>query len=412
MNDRERIRDLARQVADIAAEPRMAAVIRRWQDVNALRRPDRPPVWCRPVGAWNELLPEAALQCSDPGLRGLERHFRMILVKRAIGDDTPVYAWIGVGARFVPEPSNIWGVDVARHRPTEEGGAWLYDPPLKTPDDVARLCMPRFQLDRAATNRALAWTNDLLGDILTPRLQADAPLSSTLCTYAAELRGLTPLLMDLMDEPESVHRLMGHLRDGCLNALDAVEASGLLAPNTHDPMICSEPIGLPGPDGLAGFRNMWCMANSQEFDPVSPAQWEEFLLAYQKPIFARFGRIAYGCCENLTHKLDGVLSIPNLRIFVCSAWTDLAKVVEQVRDRHVIMWRQKATDVVHAPDEAALRKPIRDGLRQLQGCHVQIVLRELQTLNGRLNRLHDWSRVAIEEAEKAAEPRGECRPVS
>jgi hypothetical protein len=30
--------------------------------------------------------------------------------------------------------------------------------------------------------------------------------------------------------------------------------------------------------------------------------FEEFLFAYQKPIFERSGAVCYGCCENLTHK--------------------------------------------------------------------------------------------------------------
>jgi hypothetical protein len=37
-----------------------------------------------------------------------------------------------------------------------------------------------------------------------------------------------------------------------------------------------------------------------------------------------------------------VLSIPNLRIFVCSAWSDLGRVVDAVGGRHTIMWRRKA----------------------------------------------------------------------
>lgn len=403
MNERGLIRDLARQVAAYASEPANEAIFRRWRDVNELRQPDRPPVWCRPVGAWSEILPASALLCKDPALRSVERELRVILIKREINDDTPVNGWFDVPVRFSVDPPNLWGVDIARHRPAESGGAWLYDPPLKTIDDLDKLRKPSFHLDRAGTDRALAQAGELLGDILPPRLQAAPPINATLCWYAAELRGLTPLLMDMMDEPELVHRLMAHLRDSCLQAMDQVAATGLLSSNHHEPMTCSDPFGKTHPGGTPGLDNLWCMGNSQEFDPVSPAMWEEFLLHYQKPVFARFGRSAYGCCENLTHKMDGVLSIPNLRIFVCSAWTDLVKVVERVGDKHVIMWRQKATDVVHAPDEATLRKALRDGLSQLRGCHVQIVLRELQTLNGRPDRLHVWTRIAKEEAARFME---------
>ncbi len=398
MSERDEVRRLAARVAEIARAPRQAAIRKRWHDVNELRRPDRPPVWCRPVGAWQELLPESSLVCRDKELRGLERQFRMALIKEEIGDDTPVSAFLDVAARWKIDPPTLWGMEIGRHKPAEKGGAWLYDAPLKSASDVEKLAVPRFVFDREATDRALAAAEASVGDIQPPRLRVSPPLSATLGTYAAELRGLTPLLMDMADEPEQVHRLMGRLQQGCLAGLDAAEGTGLLSPNNDEPMTCSEAFGPAHPGGRLGLDNQWCMANSQEFDPVSPAMWEEFLLDYQKPILARFGRVAYGCCENLTRKIDGVLAIPNLRIFVCSAWTDLPTVVERVGGRHVIMWRQKATDVVHAPDAASLRKAIREGLDRLRGCHVQIVLRELQTLNGDLRRLHDWARIAMEEA--------------
>ena len=50
-HQRETIRELAVQVAEIAASDSNATIQHRWRDVNALRKPDRAPVWCRPVGA-------------------------------------------------------------------------------------------------------------------------------------------------------------------------------------------------------------------------------------------------------------------------------------------------------------------------------------------------------------------------
>jgi len=402
MNERARLRDWARQVAAIAASPENEAVLRRWRDVNALRCPDRPPVWCKPVGAWDELLPPQALLSSTPELRGVERTLRRILIKHEIRDDSPVTPWFETAARFRVDPPNRWGVEIGRHTSGVAGGAWGYDPPLRDRDDLARLTMPSFTLDRDESERGLARLHDLLGDILPVRCVAALPLSATLCVEAAALRGLTPLLLDMADDPDWVRRFMGFLRDACLRSMDQVEATGWLAENRHEAMTGSDPVGPVSADGTIRLANLWCLANSQEFDPVSPEMWEVYLLEFQKPILARFGLTGYGCCENLTRKIDGVLSIPNLRIFVCSAWTDLETVVDRVGRRKVIMWRQKATDVVHAPDEAALRKALRDGLDRLRGCHVQIVLRELQTLQGRLDRLHVWTRIAKEEAERFA----------
>ena len=69
--NRDLVRELARKVAQIAASPEQAVVTRRWCDVNAMRKPDRYPVWCRPVGAWDELLPKDSLQTQDPWAKKL-----------------------------------------------------------------------------------------------------------------------------------------------------------------------------------------------------------------------------------------------------------------------------------------------------------------------------------------------------
>lgn len=402
LKDTDRIRALAEQVAAVAAEPRMKAVRKRWADVNALRRPDRAPVWCRPVGCWKEIIMDNMLLCSEPWLRQLEYEFLQILHKRDIEDDTPVEDHLSVPAVFKFRPSNIWGVDITHQMSTQQGGAWKYDPPLVSDQDFDRLRMPEFDYDKEASMLRMEQANDLFDGIMKVRMSAGPFLSATLGTTAADLRGMEQMMMDMIAEPELMHRLMKHLRDATLASMDFIESTGLLTPNNTGPMTCSDPIGETGYSGRISCANLWCMANSQEFDQVSPEMWEEFCLNYQKPIFERFGLVGYGCCENLTRKIEGVLSIPNLRIFVCSAWTSLQTVLEKTKNSCCIMWRQKASSVVFPHDASEVRSDLMDGARQLQGRCYQIVLRELETLAGHPNRLHEWTRFAKEAAEKYA----------
>lgn len=400
--ERDWVRELARRVTAVAAEPDQERIRQRWRDVNALRTPDRAPVWCRPVGAWPELLPEEELRCEAPWLRGVERGFRRTLIKHEIGDDSPVDGHFPVPAVFDCEPANVWGLDVRRRQPGVAGGAWAYDPPLRSEADFGRLRLPTYRYNAAETEAALSRAHDLLGDILPVRRVCGPPLSATLCTYAANLRGLAEMMMDIATAPRLVHRLMAHLRDGVLRAMQQVEATGLLTPNNTGPMTCSDPVGLPSDDGTLSLAHLWCMANSQEFDQVSPAMWEEFLLAYQRPILERFGLTGYGCCEDLTGKIGGALSIRNLRIFVASAWTDLGRVIDRVGTDYVIMWRQKASDVVFPEDASTIRRDLEDGGRRLRGCRYQIVLRELQSLFGHRDRLHVWTALAKDAAARYA----------
>ncbi len=396
--DKDRIRALAEKVAAMAREPRMAAIKKRWADVNALRKPDRAPVWCRPVGCWKEIITDDRLECTDPSLRPLEYRFLQTIHKRDIDDDEPVEDYLDIGAVFKVDPENVWGVTVGRHTTSEKGGAWGYDPPLKTVDDLSKLRIPAFVYCKDETQALKTRLEDLLGDILPVKVTVGPLLGATLGMAAADLRGLEQMMMDMIAEPERMHRLMAYLRDSTLASMDYIESTGLITPGNSGPMTCSDPIGETGVNARLTCRNLWCMANSQEFDQVSPAMWEEFCLNYQRPIFARFGLVGYGCCENLTHKIDGVLSIPNLRIFVCSAWTDLDTVLEKAGRGYCIMWRQKASDVVFPDSATQIKEDLMKGARKLQGYRYQIVLRELETLAGHPNRLHEWTRYAKEAA--------------
>jgi hypothetical protein len=391
--DHDTVRKLAEQVVELALSDEYEARRKRWRDVNGLRKPDRPPVYCRPVGAWSELLPSDSLTCSDPLYRSVETTFRQHLIKDGIGDDSIIEPWWGVGAVFDQDTPYTWGVPIRNIPAPSPGGAWRFDPPLKSEEDFDRLTIPNYTYNEAKTQRALSQMGELLGDAMEVRLTCGPPLGPGLGGTAANLRGLDQLMYDMADRPDLVHRLMKHLQEGVLRAQKAVEETGLLTLNNHGPMYCSDPPE-DAQQGHISLRHLWGHTESQEFQEVSPKMWEEFLLSYQIPILSQFWLTSYGCCENLTRKIDGVLKIPNLRIFVSSAWTDLEKVVDAVGDRYTIMWRQKATDVVFADDMTLTRKHLEEGMRIARGCYVQIVLRELQTLNGRPERLADWAKVA------------------
>ena len=396
------VRELAAQVAELAHSEEYERRRRRWRDVNGLRRPDRAPVWCRPARVWPEIIPPDSLVCEAPLCRNVEYTLRQHLWKDTVGDDSLVEPWWDVPAAFDCDTEHVWGLPTAQLVATTSLGGWRYDPPLKTEDDFERVTIPTFTYNAARTQEALERAHDLLGDLLPVRLACDSPLGAGLGTSLDQLRGMEAMLLDLALRPALIHRLMAKLLEGTLRAMRAAEATGLLTPNNYGPMTCSDPINGEPPPGEVGLHNLWVSANSQEFQEVSPVMWEEFLLNYQMPIFQQYGLVQYGCCEDLTRKIAGVLSILNLRVFVCSAWTDLDRVIEACGDRYTIMWRQKASDVTFADDLAPIRRHLEDGMRRLQGCHYQVVLREIETLAGNPRRLHDWARVATEVAEEWA----------
>lgn len=399
--DRETVLALARQVVELAKSDEYEARRKRWRDINGLRKPDRFPVYCRPVGAWAELLPGNMLTCKDPFCRNIEYNFRMSLIKHEIGDDDPIEPYWTVGAAFDQHTPHTWGVEVKHIAPNTPGGAYRFDPPLKTEADFDNLRLPEWTYNEEKTKKSLAQMQEFFGDAMEVRLSGGVPMYPGLGGMAASLRGLDQLMYDMADRPDLVHRLMKHLQEGVYRAMKVSEDSGMLTLNNTGPMYCSDPPRSDAKLGNIKIKDVWGHTESQEFQEVSPAMWEEFLLSYQIPILSKYWLVSYGCCEDLTRKINGVLKIPNLRIFVSSAWTDLAKVAEAVGDRYTIMWRQKATDVVFG-DLDSIRKHLEEGMKIVKGCYVQIVLRELQTLNGKLNRLKDWASIAKEITAKYA----------
>ncbi|MBI2441675.1 MAG: hypothetical protein HYV35_09925 [Lentisphaerae bacterium] len=407
---RDAVRELARRVAEFANSKENARRRRRWADVNSLRKPDRPPVICHPgSGAWEELLPRTGLVATDPWLADIEYHFRQMLFKLEIGDDTTLDPWMAVYYIARLQGEHFWGLPIKHIRvedakpdsPTRD--AWAYEAPLKEEADIARIRAPRYTFDAQATQLAVERMQELLGDIMPARVCCGVPgPGAWLHGWATELRGVEQLLVDLMDRPAWVHQLMRTLMEGFLGVMDQFEKVGVLSLNNTGWYACDD-LPAKGFDAAhVRLKDLWGRGESQEFQPVGPAQFEEFLLQYQKPILARFGLGYYGCCEDLTNKIHLVLSIPNLRKFVSSPWTSLDKLAAAVGDRYCIEWRQKATDVVFASDLSAVRAHLERGLTITRNGRIMVVLQELETVNNNRRRLNEWATLAKDVAAQCA----------
>jgi len=401
-SDTDIVRSLASRIVALASSDIYEARRKRWRDANERRRPDRAPVWCRPAGVWEELLPWESLECRDSLCRRLEYAFRQHLYKDWMGDDHIVEPWWGLPAVWRANTEHAWGLPTGHQIETTDKGGFRYEHPVETLADYERVTVPTFTYDREATDRELSRAAELLGDAMPVRLVCAPPLGPHQSVYLEQLRGMEPMLNDLAFNPAVVHRVMAKLTEGILGALRVAEDTGLLTTNHYQPMMCSDPIN-PGEDGgPVRLANLWVDANSQEFQVVSPRMTEEFLLDYQIPVFQQYGAVQYGCCEDLSHKIGVILKIPNLRIFVSSYWTNLDKVIEACGNKHTIMWRQHAASVVFADDMTPIKAHLEQGLRKLQGHPYQVVLREVQTLAGHVDRLREWARAAIDLAEKYA----------
>jgi ABC-type Zn uptake system ZnuABC Zn-binding protein ZnuA len=133
---------------------------------------------------------------------------------------------------------------------------------------------------------------------------------------------------------------------------------------------------------------------AQEYTLVSPEMFNEFLLKYQVPILSQFGLTAYGCCEDLTRKIPFLRQIPNLRRIAVAPFANVAACAEQIGEDYVISYRPSPADMVSyglSPDK--IRSILSRDLATLQGCHFDITLKDVQTVQGDPNRVRDWVKI-------------------
>ncbi len=132
--ERSLLRGLARELAEAAALPVQAERTRLWRGLNRLS-PERPMVLLDPQNGWADLVPDTDLRCGDSGDREIERRLRQLLFRHhAIPDDHPLTTDWPVAPVI---RSSAWGVADTTVRTEARGLRW--DPPLKTPADLARL---------------------------------------------------------------------------------------------------------------------------------------------------------------------------------------------------------------------------------------------------------------------------------
>jgi hypothetical protein len=402
--DRDVLRALAEQVAEIAGSPRMAETRRLWKQVNSFE-PARPVIFCDPENGWNEIITESQMQCTGKLARRWEMDLRKeIFWGTEMGDDKPVEPTFDVPYTVSPDD---WGLQAEYHR-TDPAGSCVWDAPVKDyAADLPKLHSPTFEIDWETTDGTLALADDVLGQILPVRRKGNWWWSLGLTWTAVTLRGLNNLLFDLADHPDELKLLLDIISQGHLDKLDYLEANNLLTLNNDGTYVGSGGFGftdeLPQPDFAGRVRcvDMWGFTESQETVSVSPAMYEEFIFPREKPIMERFGLTCYGCCEPVHGRWHVIRRHPNLRRVSCSPWADLEKMAEYLEDKYIMSIKPNPAAIATPQiDEDAIRRDVRATLDATAGCIVELIMKDNHTLGNRPENAVRWCQIAREEADR------------
>ena len=398
--DRAILRDLAKRVAEIADLPIMAESRELWKKHNSLQ-PARPLVLIFPEGSWEELLPNSALKCTDGGARGIEWNLRSrVYYYEHFQDDTVIEKeWIV--SKSIGHTS--WGLE-AKHIPsTEARGAWHFDPVIKEYSDLKKLKFPEVTYDEKASNDNLAFYQDLFGDILDVKQKGVSHISFHLMNIYTGLRGLEEVMRDMYENPGMLYDAMAFLEESHKRIVKQYTDMNLLSLNNDSTYQNSGGNGYTAELPKPGFDpnrvhlcDMWGSAESQEMAQVSPRMHAEFALAYEKRLLEPFGLTGYGCCEDLTRKLDDVFTIPQIRRISIAPSANVAACAEKLQNKYIFSWKPQPSHLVGEFDTQFIRKYIKHTLDVTEGCVVEMILKDTHTCQNHPERFDKWTQIARE----------------
>jgi len=289
--DRSILRSLASRLADIATLPVQKEKAQMWKKLNDLE-PVKPMVWINEV-PWHEMNvdEELTLQCRDEFCRKIEQHLLETL-----------YQWEHLRGDMVIEPKIYcpkvirdtgFGIkeesDIVRIDSSNPIVSRHFHPQIEDEDDIEKIKNPEVIYDEETTESIYQLMCEIFDGILPVEKRGVpgfwfAPWDDLVTWW-----GVENLMVDLVERPDFVHKVIDRLVDAHLYRLDQYEKLGLLSLNNGPVRVGSGGYGytdeLPKPDyDPAHIRSidLWGCATAQIFVAVSPQMHEEFAVKYEK----------------------------------------------------------------------------------------------------------------------------------
>ena len=402
------IRDLAKKTAEHAYSDIINKRRKLWASHNSLQ-PGRPLFHVRSIPGW-DFMKSSDYFCSDTYLRNLEYKFLIDQYRMKLADDYITEPFMTIRAAVKTNPDGVWGLSSKLGEKSTDFGAAAFNPSIINESDIERLNVADYEIDEIETSRQYNKMHEIFHDILKIDIDRQGALcsiwNSDISTMLARLRGLEQIMLDVYDRPEWFHKLLSFMRDNILKNIDQTQAAGGFALINHEnqSMPYSEELAPPKVNAHGvNTSELWGFFASQEYTTFSTPHFDEFMLQYQIPIIERYGLSAYGCCEDLTHKISVLRRIKNLRRIAVTPWANTKLCAEQIGKDYVLSWRPNPSDAVsRGIDETFIRSELREvfDIFDSNSCVFDITLKDVETVAGDPNSIIQWCSVVRDEINK------------
>ena len=393
--DKSTVRELAKKYMEYVSSPKQQKMIQRMRDVNDLKV-RRPAVLMDEI-PWYQMNIDGELDCfcENDKARGVEYWFRIALyrIKHFRCDNLFEPVW-KVRISYTSTGTGLSGNEkIIRTDDYNNIVAHEYHDVLENESALEQFHMPEFELHPEWDEANMAFYTELLGDAMPVKLVGHDYIYFPPWDNISTLRGVQPILFDMYDRPEYLHRIMEKLVAAKTAELDFIEAS-MPVDNTGSNLHCTPAYisGLGSPD--MGLKATWFRTMAQMFSTVSPAMHEEFDLAYTAPMSERFAFTYYGCCEPLDNKIQILKkNFKNLRKLGVSPWADINSCAEQIGGDYVYSRKPNPANVAVKTDPDLIRNETEETVKACikYGCPTEFVLKDISTVSNRPENLIVWA---------------------
>lgn len=401
IRDREILRELGKKYAEVAMLEKQQATINNWKQINQLNSV-KPMVMIAQI-PWHEMNinEELTLRCEDNFCRSLEDQLRKALYKwNHMETDMVFMPYIGI-----PKIIRSTGTGIVINEETKSVDknndvvAHKYLDQIQDKEDLAKIHEPIITFDEEQTAYNERRAQEIFEGIL-PTKRIGAGLEFRVWDQLAMYRGVTPLLMDMIDRPEFIHEIMEKFTQIQISILKQYEKLNLLEEEIQT-IHCSGAFvdELPSKqfDGkhVTG-KDCWAYGMGQIFSSCSPQMHEEFEIEYAKRYYEHCGLVYYGCCEPLDNKIDIIRKIPNVRKISISPWANVERASENIQKDYVLSRKPNpAFLATQTLDEEQVKKEIIATLKacEMNGTPCEFILKDISTVNYQPEKLFRWSQL-------------------
>lgn len=405
-NEKNVLRRLAKEYADVAALPTQAEKRALWLKLNSIRM-ERPMLLIDQI-PWNEMDVDGSLICQvqDPYWRGVESDMRMTLYKwRHMPADMVVNPYL-----CLPRPihNSGWGIDVRteRHIYLEENAtasSFEFENQIHEPEDLEKIKMPKITLDAALEEQIVREATELFDGIIEFRMTGQT-MHLGIWDQISQWMGVTNCYIELMDRPEMMHAMMEKLTQGLIgmiHQMNELELFDIYSNVCHCSQTFLRDMPKEGDHMLSG--NAWAFGLAQLFTSVSPEITDEFEVAYMKRVFPYFGAIYYGCCDRLDDRMDVIRKLPKIRKLSCSPWSVRERFAEEMPDYCVMSNKPNPAFLASGHlNEEVVREDIRRTIAAAKAHNrsLELILKDISTVNHNPACLWRWQEIAMEEIQR------------